>query len=156
MKKCLVGGVLIISDDGESVLLMKHRKLGVWIYPGGHLEDTENPLDCAVREAIEETGASFEILETDTFRLEAVYARSSPLPLVIMKELVPYPNGPHEHFDMIYLGRAKSRDFKRNEESSDCEWFSRDSIDVIETYDNVKEIIRYGFDKFQKLKESMN
>ncbi len=155
MKKCLVAGVLIMSEDGKKVLLVKHKKLGVWIYPGGHLEDNENPLECAMREAREETGASFEIMETDKFRLEAVSARSTPLPLVIMKEQVPYKNGPHEHFDMIYLGRAKSRDFKRNEESSDCKWFSRDSIDSIETYDNVKEIIRYGFETFQKLKEGM-
>ena len=67
MKKCIVAGVLIFSEDGRKVLLVKHRKLGIWIYPGGHIEKSENPLECAIRESKEETGASFEILSTSDF-----------------------------------------------------------------------------------------
>lgn len=32
---------LILHD--KKVLLVKHLKLGVWLYPGGHVENDENP-----------------------------------------------------------------------------------------------------------------
>jgi 8-oxo-dGTP pyrophosphatase MutT (NUDIX family) len=38
------------------VLLHLHRKLGMWLPPGGHIERDELPDDAAVREVFEETG----------------------------------------------------------------------------------------------------
>ena len=153
MKKCIVAGVLIFSEDGRKVLLVKHRKLGMWIYPGGHIEKSENPLECAIRESKEETGASFEILSTSDFTIDSVSAKSTPQPLVLMNELVPYSEGPHEHFDMIYLGKATSSEFKNNEESSDCKWIDEGEIEGLETFSNVKEIIKFGFTEFRRIEK---
>ncbi len=151
MKKCIVAGVLIMSVDGKKVLLVKHKKLGVWIYPGGHIEENESPLECAIRESVEETGSSFEVLSTDNFSVIEEGAKSLPKPLVIMDEIVPYATGTHEHFDMIYLGVAKNDEFRRNDESSDCRWFEYDHIDDLKTFDNVKQIIRFAFNSFETL-----
>ena len=38
------------------VLLHHHRKLEMWLPPGGHIERDELPDDAAVREVWEETG----------------------------------------------------------------------------------------------------
>jgi 8-oxo-dGTP pyrophosphatase MutT (NUDIX family) len=38
------------------VLLHLHRKLGMWLPPGGHIEKNELPNEAAVREVLEETG----------------------------------------------------------------------------------------------------
>src|SRR3712207_2907004 len=38
------------------VLLHFHRKLGMWLPPGGHIERDELPDDAALREVYEETG----------------------------------------------------------------------------------------------------
>lgn len=121
----------------------------MWIYPGGHMEEDENPLGCAVREAKEETGASFMILPNSDVSIDAGFTKSLPRPLIIMDEEVPYKDGHHQHFDMIYLGIAESMEFHRNDESSDCNWFNREEIADLKTYDNVREIIKYGFDTFQ-------
>ncbi len=152
MKKCIVAGVLIISEDGPEVLLVKHRKLGVWIYPGGHLEENETPLECAVREVVEETGASFEIVNTDELVVISQGANSLPKPLIIMDEIVPYSTGAHRHFDMIYLGIAKSLEFRTNSESMDCRWFDEWEVKDIETFDNVKEIIGHGFEAMRRVR----
>src|SRR5258708_915119 len=46
-------GMLLI--DGK-VLLVKHKKLGIWLNPGGHIEPNELPHLAAEREYFEETG----------------------------------------------------------------------------------------------------
>jgi 8-oxo-dGTP pyrophosphatase MutT (NUDIX family) len=40
----------------RGVVLHRHRLLGIWVAPGGHIDRGENPWDAAVREATEETG----------------------------------------------------------------------------------------------------
>jgi 8-oxo-dGTP pyrophosphatase MutT (NUDIX family) len=44
------------------VLLHLHRKLGMWLPPGGHIERDELPDDAAVREVFEETGVEVELV----------------------------------------------------------------------------------------------
>jgi 8-oxo-dGTP diphosphatase len=54
-------GVGILITNGDEVLLMKRvnaHGAGTWSTPGGHLDFGESPLDCAEREAHEETGVS--------------------------------------------------------------------------------------------------
>jgi 8-oxo-dGTP pyrophosphatase MutT (NUDIX family) len=34
---------IVLSDDGH-VLLVEHRKLGWWLYPGGHIDPDEDPV----------------------------------------------------------------------------------------------------------------
>ena len=42
--------------QGNSILLIKHRYLKVWLQPGGHIDFGEHPCDAAQREVLEETG----------------------------------------------------------------------------------------------------
>jgi 8-oxo-dGTP pyrophosphatase MutT (NUDIX family) len=46
------------------VLLHRHRKLGMWLPPGGHIEEGELPDEAAVREVWEETGVRVELAGT--------------------------------------------------------------------------------------------
>ncbi len=43
----------------NKVLLHKHKKLGIWLQPGGHIELDEDPNEAALREAKEEALAAF-------------------------------------------------------------------------------------------------
>lgn len=45
----------IVLRGGE-VLLHRHRRLGIWLQPGGHLDVDESPSSAVLREVTEETG----------------------------------------------------------------------------------------------------
>jgi 8-oxo-dGTP pyrophosphatase MutT (NUDIX family) len=51
-----VTGSAIVVDAAGRVLLHRHKRLGRWLQPGGHLDQGELPASAAVRETQEETG----------------------------------------------------------------------------------------------------
>jgi 8-oxo-dGTP pyrophosphatase MutT (NUDIX family) len=54
--KHLVCYFVPVDETGASVLLGAHRKAGLWLPPGGHVEDGEDPRQTVLREAEEELG----------------------------------------------------------------------------------------------------
>jgi 8-oxo-dGTP pyrophosphatase MutT (NUDIX family) len=50
----ITGSAIVIGPRGT--VLLEHRRLGMWLQPGGHVDPGENPWDAALREAAEETG----------------------------------------------------------------------------------------------------
>ena len=58
-----VAGLAVVAEDTGRVLLQQRalsnddKAAGMWEFPGGHLEQGEKPIDAAVREWEEETGA---------------------------------------------------------------------------------------------------
>ena len=72
-------GVGVIIRRGKEVLLIRRRGVygsGSWSTPGGHLDHGETPEQCAVREAMEETGIEvdgvrFRAITNDLFEAEA-------------------------------------------------------------------------------------
>lgn len=59
----VTGSAIVIGPRG--VVLLKHRRLGLWLQPGGHIEAGESPWEGARREAIEETGLELQFAEVD-------------------------------------------------------------------------------------------
>ena len=95
----VTAGALLMRPDGR-VLLVEHKALGKWLFPGGHLEETDATLTgAALRELAEETGISTELVTPD-----------SPIPLHI--DVHPIPANPakdepdHQHFDFRFLFRT--------------------------------------------------
>ena len=52
---------VIVFDDRDRVLLVRHVEGNVWTTPGGMIEPYELPADAAVRETWEETGLAVEL-----------------------------------------------------------------------------------------------
>ena len=50
-----------VVHEGK-VLLLWHRKLGMWLPPGGHIEPNELPDEAAVREVREEAGLEVRLI----------------------------------------------------------------------------------------------
>lgn len=51
-----VTGSAIVLDGAGRTLLHRHKRLGLWLQPGGHVDPGEDPAQAALREAQEETG----------------------------------------------------------------------------------------------------
>lgn len=58
-KLCFTASAFLIHND--KVLLIKHKKLNMWLGPGGHIDENELPHLAAEREFFEETGLRVKV-----------------------------------------------------------------------------------------------
>lgn len=122
--------------DEKKTLLIFHKKLRMWLPPGGHMDNGELPEQTAVREVREETGLDVKIISK---RKE-----NEPLSL-IMPEYIQLENiwedekEKHEHIDFIYLGVPVSGTVRQQmEEIDDVKWFSEKELNSKEVHPNIR------------------
>jgi 8-oxo-dGTP pyrophosphatase MutT (NUDIX family) len=107
------GSAWLVSAEGDRALLMHHRKLGLWLQPGGHADGDSDLAGVALREAQEETGVRDLYVEGGIFDLDRhrISARGS--------------EPEHWHYDVRYVVCAGSDErFTINEESHALAWRS--------------------------------
>jgi 8-oxo-dGTP pyrophosphatase MutT (NUDIX family) len=56
--------------DFDKILLIRHPYLGLWIQPGGHIDEGETPESAAIRETQEETGVLCELVWQENFLVD--------------------------------------------------------------------------------------
>jgi len=56
MKRAFSVATFVVDRDDWTVLLILHKRLGLWLPVGGEIEANETPLEAAQREVFEETG----------------------------------------------------------------------------------------------------
>lgn len=88
----VTASAILVSDDRRRVVLHLHKKMNMWLQPGGHIEHGETPWEGALREAAEETGLPV--------RLAGEFGEDGP-PLVHV-DVHAGPRG-HTHLDLRYL-----------------------------------------------------
>lgn len=150
VKKCIVAGCIIIKDG--KTLMLKHKKIGAWLPPGGHVEPEEFPYEAAIRETKEETGIDVELIGEDAVNHRDADAYTLPNPFAIVYERVPYKTQPmHIHFDMVYVGKAVGGSMANNEESTDMQWFGIEDVKKLDTLPNVKSVVIKALEKYSAL-----
>ena len=115
---------VFVVRDGK-VLLHWHRKLGMWLPPGGHIEHDELPDEAAVREVVEETGIEVELMGE---RREDV---GDPVQLHRPAGVQLEDIGPgHQHIDLIYFAKPKGSTEIRDEFSAErVGWYAPEDWD---------------------------
>jgi 8-oxo-dGTP pyrophosphatase MutT (NUDIX family) len=105
------GSAWLVSADGERALLLHHRKLDLWLQPGGHADGDGDLASVALREAEEETGLEGLRIEGGVFDLD--------------RHVIPARGAEPEHFhyDVRFVVRAGTHeDFTVSEESHALAW----------------------------------
>lgn len=100
----VTGFVVDGGPTGARTLLHWHPTLSIWLPPGGHIEPDEDPVQAVLREVLEETGMTVEIVapaQPYTFRNVA----QLPVPLSVIVADVGQGDGMHQHIDFAYATR---------------------------------------------------
>lgn len=115
----VTGSAWIMSRDGSRVLLTHHRKLNIWVQPGGHADSDPDVAAVAAREALEETGLpGLDLRGEGIFDLDihSIPARGDA--------------AAHEHFDVRFTFQTTtSEDFKVSAESHALAWVALDELE---------------------------
>jgi 8-oxo-dGTP pyrophosphatase MutT (NUDIX family) len=121
----VTGSALIVGPRG--VVLHRHRRLGLWVQPGGHVDRHETPWEAARREAVEETGLAVHLVAP--LHPEAGHGGESDL---IHVDVHPGGRG-HTHLDLRYLLEVDGDDTPRppEGESQEVHWFGWDDAVAI-------------------------
>jgi 8-oxo-dGTP pyrophosphatase MutT (NUDIX family) len=113
----LTASAVVLDTSGTSVLLVLHAKTGLWLQPGGHVEDADASLAAAaLREAVEETGVpDLRLLDDRPVHLERH----------------PAPCGAEHHLDVRFAVLAPDRATPAvSDESLDVAWYALSALPV--------------------------
>lgn len=137
MARHFCASVFVINPINKKILLVKHGMFDKWVQPGGHIEDDEVPEEAAVREVFEETGIKVTLLG-ERFPREDDFIK----PLGIQKNRTLKGN---THIDIIYAGIPNNFDSELilSEESTGIGWFSRDELDRLKIFPDIKITMDY-------------
>jgi 8-oxo-dGTP pyrophosphatase MutT (NUDIX family) len=100
---------IVLSPSG--VLLHRHKRLGVWLQPGGHVDPGESAAEGALREVEEETGVPV--------------AHPGVSPFLVHLDV--HPSSGHVHLDLRYLLMAEAvAPDPPSGESQEVRWYRLD------------------------------
>ena len=115
----LTGSGLVVDAAGQRFILVHHRKLRIWVQPGGHADGEANLARVALDECSEETGIN---------GLRVVV----PAIDVDIHRVAPPHEDPHLHYDVRFLVIAPpDASLQLNHESTDGRWVPWDEADAV-------------------------
>ena len=137
MNRQFCASVFVINPKDKKLLLVKHSIFNKWLQPGGHMEESENPEESALREVYEETGIKIKLLgerfprEDDLIRPLGIQCNRKENGLKI--------------FDIIYVGVPINgdADLVISDESKGIGWFSRKELDNMDVFPDIKITMDY-------------
>ncbi len=111
----VTASALIVSKEGERVLLHLHGKVGRWLQFGGHCEQEDNTLaGAAYREVLEESGLAADL---------------DHVPVQLSRHQVRCGGTTAYHLDVQYVAVAPEDGVPvRSSESHDLRWYAADAL----------------------------
>lgn len=163
-KICITAAGVLIHDG--KVLLVKHKKLGLWLNPGGHLDPNEAPHHAAEREFWEETGVKVTAkpfgvqveddrvefipspFETDVHWVsEENYQARTKNDATLAANRKYMGRDCEQHLNLVYLVEpVDGVDFAQNVEETDgIAWFTPEELEELDTPEAIKVVVREAF-----------
>ena len=123
-----VGGVrVILTNEKNDILMVRqhHEDRDIWMVPGGAIEDGENSVEAAVREAKEETGLDVKITG-----LLGIYSDRYG------------EDGDYYTISIQYLGEVIGGELSTSDDLTDLEWIPIGEVPLNEGFQNTKDSLR--------------
>jgi len=144
-QKQFCASVIFLSQTvPQKTLLVHHKKYDLWLQPGGHVEQDENPMQTAIREAAEETGIDVSLFLLPGDKVDD-YAFKLPLPYFFLEEKIPaYQDTPeHFHLDFLYVVRLPETVEPKLETDGahDIRWFTLEEVEKLPTFKNTQYML---------------
>lgn len=133
---CLVATAYVVRDG--KTLLLKHKKLGLWLPPGGHVEPGETPDEGVRREVREETGLEIDFVVAprppvmNDGRVESLHEPQR----VQVEEIA----GHDHHLDLVYFTAARPGSKEViNHESDEMRWHDHGELGGAHLNEEIRE-----------------
>lgn len=146
----LTASMVVIDPQAEAVLLVFHNATQKWMFPGGHVDQNETPVEAALREVYEETGVRATVLDRQDIELPGMTWQPSPwltaeIPAPAKPERPGKPAEPaHHHIDLLFVGTARAHDriTVRIDEVASVRWQPLDELGDLDVRDEVPAVAR--------------
>ena len=116
---------IYVVKDGK-VLLLMHKKGGMWLQPGGHIDGNELPHEAALREVEEETGFEVNLInigDQNDYEEESV---DLPVPFKVNTHKI---KKGHWHCDFAFLAEVEEKkEASHSHEHEGLKWFSKEDL----------------------------
>jgi len=149
-----VSAYIVRTGDIPRILLHKHKTLGVYIQPGGHVELNETPWQAIIHELREETGYDMDQLTIlQPYLRPPVLSGDDLHPQPVCLRSFPFEGLPaHYHTDITwaFVTEEEPRHDVGEGESHDLRWVTREELLAIpsdQTYEDVRQVGLYILDQ---------
>jgi ADP-ribose pyrophosphatase YjhB (NUDIX family) len=128
--------------QGGRTLLLRHKKLGLWLPPGGHIDPDELPDDAARREVLEESGLEVELISPRS-RLGDVPVLSRP-ECILLEDI----SDDHQHIDLIYFARVTGGSLTISDSEADgYRWCTSDELEAGDIHEDIRRLGQQAISK---------
>ena len=143
----------VLNKAGNRILFIFHKKLQLWLPPGGHVDEGELPHNAVVREVFEETGVLARIIDPIGNLCLSPDATETqiPAPIAVFHEMIPAYGEKlaHLHYDFLYHLQAQQEDLVPAEsEVESAHWFTLSEILTCKTTEGTKAISKKLLDNY--------
>ena len=128
------GSAFVLSPSLDSMLLIFHEKLKLWLQPGGHVDPADPSMQAAAaRELSEETGVTQPRIHPKV---------EGPLAIDIHEIPARKAEPKHLHFDIRYLFIAPNMQIQAASDALDARWVQFEAIHSLQTDQSVLNTVR--------------
>lgn len=160
---CFTSAAFLVYQS--QVLVVKHKKLGIWLVPGGHFETDELPHQAAERECLEETGirvkanASFTTLTNHNsqylpvpfaINLHWISEENYAVRLHSKNPDIPHstekwPRGCEQHCVFCFLVQpiGAVTVTQNKSETEGIKWVAENEVDALESTQDIKQELKF-------------